>query len=386
MLVELDGKAIKHLTGSSQIRETSKFRLARINMVRAACPPDILGCAENQVDTMPIVVTKNRSNYGYVQATQYCPASVVVAGAARRKALLADGVLRTFAWVEANSVDIQADDAIGCQELMDKLRAMVCSKYGGGCANSMVNSPWIVEVYPFEGYCIIAMDGHKYRQAFTLDPVTRAIAFSGLLTEVQEKFVNASTETMMRTQTGQRTAVAPAKGNNQTSTTGAANSELLTQIVRNWSDIEESVRMYLDVLKHGGRLQPKFAPVTLVNNKIAALLQAQGISMFHFARWSADAQESTTKSVGGDQVPRSKFAYAPTSDMSTWKLPIHDASHAKNALARINQVQGLPADKKAAVLQKVRKAASRHGVEVSDRPTSGQRKWVDHKVAAEATL
>ena len=39
--------------------------------------------------------------------------------------------------------------------------------------------------------------------------------------------------------------------------------------------------------------------------------------------------------VGGTKVQRSDFAYAPPgSGPSEWKLPIHDANHVRNALAR----------------------------------------------------
>jgi hypothetical protein len=49
-------------------------------------------------------------------------------------------------------------------------------------------------------------------------------------------------------------------------------------------------------------------------------------------------------------------------------------------LSRINQVKGIPAEKKPAVLQKIRKAAKHHGVNVSE-PSSKQKHWVG-KVAA----
>ena len=70
--------------------------------------------------------------------------------------------------------------------------------------------------------------------------------------------------------------------------------------------------------------------------------------------------------VSGTKVHRSDFAYAPPgSGPSEWKLPIHDANHVRNALARYSQTD-LPADAKAGVWRKIKAAAKRFGVHVSD--------------------
>lgn len=73
-----------------------------------------------------------------------------------------------------------------------------------------------------------------------------------------------------------------------------------------------------------------------------------------------------TKSVGGTELPSSAFAYVgDPEDTSTWKLPVHDASHARNALARFNQTEGIPSGEKAKVHAKIVAAAQKHGVDVS---------------------
>jgi HK97 family phage prohead protease len=73
-----------------------------------------------------------------------------------------------------------------------------------------------------------------------------------------------------------------------------------------------------------------------------------------------------TKRVGGKDLPKSKFAYVGDPDRTeTWKLPIHDANHVRNALARFNQTDGIPADKKAAVKAKIVAAAHKFGIDVS---------------------
>lgn len=71
-----------------------------------------------------------------------------------------------------------------------------------------------------------------------------------------------------------------------------------------------------------------------------------------------------TKKVDGKNLPASAFAYVgDKNDTSTWKLPVHDADHARNALARLNQTEAIPADKKAGVLRKLKSAAKKFGID-----------------------
>ena len=71
--------------------------------------------------------------------------------------------------------------------------------------------------------------------------------------------------------------------------------------------------------------------------------------------------------VGGTRVHRSDFAYAPEgTNPSEWKLPVHDAAHVRNALARYRQTD-LPAGAKSAVIAKIKAAAKKFGVEVSEK-------------------
>jgi HK97 family phage prohead protease len=74
-----------------------------------------------------------------------------------------------------------------------------------------------------------------------------------------------------------------------------------------------------------------------------------------------------TKSVSGQDVAMSDFAYVgDPDDTSTWKFPVHDKSHAQNALARWGQAKGISADKKDAVYKKIVSAAKKFGVDVSE--------------------
>lgn len=74
-----------------------------------------------------------------------------------------------------------------------------------------------------------------------------------------------------------------------------------------------------------------------------------------------------TKRVAGKDLTASSFAYVGDPDKTeTWKLPIMDANHVRNALARFNQTQGIPADSKAGVLAKIHAAAKKFGIDTAE--------------------
>lgn len=80
-----------------------------------------------------------------------------------------------------------------------------------------------------------------------------------------------------------------------------------------------------------------------------------------------------TKRVAGEDLPASAFAYVGDPNKTdTWKLPIKfsteakSKSHVRNALARFNQTQGIPASEKAKVRQKIVNAARKYGIDVSE--------------------
>lgn len=78
------------------------------------------------------------------------------------------------------------------------------------------------------------------------------------------------------------------------------------------------------------------------------------------------AKETRTKRVGGKDLTSSSFAYVGDPEKTdTWKFPIHDASHARNALARFNQAKGIPASEKGKVRSKIVAAAKKFGIDVS---------------------
>src|SRR5579885_156864 len=94
----------------------------------------------------------------------------------------------------------------------------------------------------------------------------------------------------------------------------------------------------------------------------------------HFTMIKADGSEedrnfgkaAKTKRVGDKDLTSEHFAYVGDPEKTdTWKLPIHDANHVRNALARFDQTEGIPQSEKAAVYARIVEAAHKHGNEVS---------------------
>jgi len=84
-----------------------------------------------------------------------------------------------------------------------------------------------------------------------------------------------------------------------------------------------------------------------------------------------------TKRVGGKNLPKSAFAYVGDAERTeTWKLPIHDAAHVRNALARFNQTKGIPAAAKTGVYSKIKRAAKKFGIKVSDEDSIRSIAWL----------
>jgi hypothetical protein len=71
------------------------------------------------------------------------------------------------------------------------------------------------------------------------------------------------------------------------------------------------------------------------------------------------------KSVSGKRVDRSDFAYVGDPALNeTWKLPVHDEAHARNALARFAHTS-LPRDRRKEVAERIVRAAKKFGIDTS---------------------
>jgi hypothetical protein len=359
------------------------YKLVRIGLVRAACPRELESTGDNINPIKAIVIDANTKRLGSVRNIGFTPAGVIVAGASLRKRMMEHGYVHAFAFVDREVSEIRCDDEISSNELMEKLRQAIQDRIMGPMANMYApgqQQPYILEVYPFENYFIYSYKTDKYRQAYVLDPVAKIVRLLPGSQKVEEKFVNASVDRMPINQSGLRYQVAPVAGNNQTSTMGAPHSELVTQLIRNWKNVLEAVAMYLSAIRNGQHKPPMavpaFAPVALSpQGKILQALMSKGIDPYDFAQWSAVEQSKETKTKDG--LPAKSFAYIGDSgDPSTWHLKIQDATHVRNALARVNQVKGIPEGAKSAVLSKLHKLAKHHGIDVTEKPTSKQKKWM----------
>ena len=63
-----------------------------------------------------------------------------------------------------------------------------------------------------------------------------------------------------------------------------------------------------------------------------------------------------------DRLDEDKFAFPKER-----KEPLSDASHVRNAIARFNQVEGVSDDERDAAWRRIKKAADKYGVEVSEK-------------------
>lgn len=71
--------------------------------------------------------------------------------------------------------------------------------------------------------------------------------------------------------------------------------------------------------------------------------------------------------LGGKKLYAEDFAYVPDpAKPSTWKLRIDDAGHVRDAMARWNQTEGIPEEKKAGVLRKLMAQARKFGIDTAN--------------------
>src|SRR5208282_754865 len=90
-----------------------------------------------------------------------------------------------------------------------------------------------------------------------------------------------------------------------------------------------------------------------------------------------------TKMVDGKSLSASAFAFVgEPNDTSTWKYPVMDAGHARNALARWGQHKGIPSDKEAGVYAKICSAAKKFGIEVAETDAAKAARSVSDNMAA----
>jgi hypothetical protein len=290
MKIKLLGSELtKSISAKEPFVASRVYHLAPVRLLQIACPREIMASQAN-MRMVPIVVEKNRSGHGKVAATGWQPDAVVVAGAATRHAMLDVGVLQAMAWIE-EGLKINADDAISCNELAEKLQAEVTRKfYGSNGPSPNQPYPWIAQIYPFENYMIYCMSGQKYRQPYSLNPVERVVAFAGPSVKVDEKFVNAEAG-MPKVETGLRQVSNPYPLSPlQVSWRSGATSELMTQVIRDMRNIEGVVGRLQSMIRNGQLepMIPDFCPVALsADHKILSPFIKAGIAPVDMVRGMA---------------------------------------------------------------------------------------------------
>ncbi len=95
-----------------------------------------------------------------------------------------------------------------------------------------------------------------------------------------------------------------------------------------------------------------------------------------------EAKAAPMASVDGTEHPASDFAYVPDEEKpSTWRFPIFNEAHVRDALARFSQAD-LPSADKAAVLARIHEAAKKFGIDVAGEKKSAEATSdVEHKMA-----
>lgn len=332
MRISLGGDTIAQLVSASDTFNADKmYDLARVHLIRVGCPRELAASRENKLN-VPVVVERNRQKLGYIQATGYFPAAVVVAGAYRRDQLLARGILDSWGWVERGAVEIQAADTLSAGELTEKLTNLLQIKFYGN-NKPIYGQPWpyICQLYPFESYLVYEFAGQRYRQMFTINPQSNDVQLSGDSTKVSEQFVNACGISLPRTQDGMRQANNPLPlAGNWVSSYPNPNSDLIRMVVRNFSNVEAVVGKMLAAIKTGlyRPLKPDFAPVNLSDDgKILGPLVEAGIAPADFVCWAdgpgakymkaREFSDKSRKSLAdkGQALPDGSFPIATRGDL-----------------------------------------------------------------------
>lgn len=370
MRVSISSAALKELVPDTSARE---FYLVRMNLTAAACPLPYSKRIENQGVGLPIVVVRNASRAGLVASTGYIPGCVVAAGEDTRRRLMQRGVVSGWVWAEAG-LNINCDDEISSEELSQKLQALLTDKFtvkstsnGGGCCTPGGEYPWIRKIYPFEGYLIYDLKGQNYRQGFQLDPFARKVVLSGEPTKVEEKFVNASVVEQYQypvPQTGLRPSPSVARPFALGVAWGSPNSELFLNVTRNWTNINEAAKLYVDATKTGlyKPMVPSFAPVKIgPDGHILNTVTAAGIAPIDFVCWSG------TKEAQAWQIIARQFSPEKRKKLSKTGAAMKDGSFpivTKKDLGNARQAFGRSPDK--ATKDHIVKRAKALGVKLSD--------------------
>ena len=346
-------------TEISRFTPDRRYLFTQVGLARLSCPMELAAKKENKAAITPIVVEKNYFSYGSTQT--FTPETVMASGAKTRMDLIANGKVNEWVWVEEGAIVNANRQLSSSQYLRMVAEATLKSVYTPNMLIHASKSPAFTKMH-FAG----------------VFPLENKVAFSIGDKGYIGKYIfaaNGSVDVTVAPVYSAPLSVSVGRGAPYRQTLGALTSELMTNICHQpRMDIMNALEMFNHDVDSGAYvcLSPAFAPVPNVAystlnqgmNPIFQKLAASGNTLVDFALWSAAKTEEKTKTKGGVKLTKDKFAYAPSNDPATWKLPIHDADHVRDALARVNQTQGIPASEKPAVISKIRKAADKHGIDL----------------------
>ncbi len=99
----------------------------------------------------------------------------------------------------------------------------------------------------------------------------------------------------------------------------------------------------------------------------SAFAQANGVIKKRKEKASeVTMSEQDYATVGGKQVHKSDFGYAPGDKPSEWKFPLDDEGRVRDAMARFNQEKGIPADAMRTLYHKILGRAHKYGMDTSN--------------------
>ena len=299
--MQLTGKEIKVAMGmtSSIIKDTDTLVLTHVNLLAVGCPAEIAGLRENVALSVPVVIAKNRSKLGFVEATQYAPKFVVAAGGYKRARQLQNASLRDWVWADKMYAAKYDVDSVSTSDMMSMLNDQLALKFYGGAKNKKPGMPYINirEVYPFDNQMIYSLDNYDvgsqakmYKQGYTFDASKKSVSLLGQPIEVKQTYVTACGDSSDRMSTGGKIVYAPAQFPNAGISRGGKTSELMAPMLSNWSNILQALRGYQDAVRKGAYkpLVPMFAPVKLTDaGKVVTALAAAGVLQQDFIRWAS---------------------------------------------------------------------------------------------------
>lgn len=375
-------KPAKSLKIAASVDKTSseflnvRVRINKVPMLFAA------GCPEDG----PLVIDKNFDRLGRHLSTGYVPKVVVLAGSKALKEAKKSGDTFCAAWVGDKAIkplSVSYGDAISATDLENKLRSLLEDAYKpkASLANASIDYPYVREIYPFDGYCILSFKKAMYRQAFKIDPKTRNVVLDGPRVQVVQTFVDAPTgdvsssaDAVPFTQGG----LVNDTGSDVIRNFGAPGSELNNPSIRMMLNVEEALQQYLAFLKNGFHKPVGLAglqtPPSLVNaqREVKLAVKAasnvpENFSTMDFLKWQTKMLGKKSveqfKLDAGATLVASDYAYVgDPRDISTWHLPINSQESVVASMRAAKNCSAVPKFERAEVRERINDAAKSYGI------------------------